>query len=175
MNDQYTAPERVDLEIPQPKACETYYSTCAAIDQHNRHRQDTLQLERKLKCHSWHIRVGISILGIIITDTWQVYKRATRTTETQKIFHSYLAEELIDNRQDTNLRILRSPSQNSTNLSTLFGSPTVRSGLGIHLTPTKRKRKCNGQEMRQLFQGRGCIEGCGKKTTFQCSACVDFG
>ncbi|CAJ1960884.1 unnamed protein product, partial [Cylindrotheca closterium] len=97
VNDRYTAPERVDFEIPQPKACEVYYSTCGRVDQHNRHCQDTLQLEQKLKCHSWHIRVGISILGIIITDTWAVYKQATNTTETQKTFHSYLAEELIDN------------------------------------------------------------------------------
>ena len=38
-------PLNVTLIIPQPKACETYYGTCEAIDQHNRDRQDTLQLE----------------------------------------------------------------------------------------------------------------------------------
>src|SRR5210317_412382 len=173
INDRFSPPQRVMFEIPQPKACEVYYSTCARVDQHNRHRQDTLQLERKLKCHSWHVRVGISILGIIITDTWMVYKRATRTAETQKTFHSYLAEELIDNCYD-NQRSMRATSQNSVDSSLVFASPTARSGLGIHLTPTKRKRKRKGCETQQLYQGRCCIEGCGKKTSFQCSACLDL-
>ena len=51
VNDQYTAPERLGFEVLQPKAYEVYYLKCARIDQHNRHRQHTLQLEQKLKCH----------------------------------------------------------------------------------------------------------------------------
>lgn len=42
------APERVELEVPQPKATEVYYNTCGGIDQHNRCEQDDLNLEKKL-------------------------------------------------------------------------------------------------------------------------------
>ena len=41
-------PNKVELFVPQPKAAEKYYSTCGLIDQHNRHHQDTLMLERKM-------------------------------------------------------------------------------------------------------------------------------
>ena len=34
------------LTVPQPEVCEIYYDTCGAIDQHNRHCQDTLQIEK---------------------------------------------------------------------------------------------------------------------------------
>ena len=37
------------LTVPQPEVCEIYYDTCGAIDQHNRYRQDTLQIEKKCK------------------------------------------------------------------------------------------------------------------------------
>jgi hypothetical protein len=38
--------QRVYLEELKPKEAELYYSSCARIDQHNRCRQDDLQLER---------------------------------------------------------------------------------------------------------------------------------
>jgi hypothetical protein len=47
--DPDAEPELVDLEINQPAAAEVYYGVCAKIDQHNRHRQDTLRLGKKLK------------------------------------------------------------------------------------------------------------------------------
>ena len=39
--------EKVELTIPQTKCSEIYYNTCAAIDQHNRCRQETLDLEKR--------------------------------------------------------------------------------------------------------------------------------
>ena len=41
--------ERVELSVPQPKVAEVYYIACAKIDIHNRHRQDTLNLEKKVE------------------------------------------------------------------------------------------------------------------------------
>ena len=32
---------REELVVAQPKCSEIYYDTCASIDQHNHHRQDT--------------------------------------------------------------------------------------------------------------------------------------
>ena len=45
--------ERQELTVSQPKCSEIYYKTCAEIDQHNRHRQDTLRVERKMQTKSW--------------------------------------------------------------------------------------------------------------------------
>ena len=91
-------PECVELHIPQPLACEIYYDTCARIDQHNRYRQDFLQLERKLEINDWSMRVNLSILGMIVVDTYLVYTQCTlEKNEKPADFFEALAEELIDN------------------------------------------------------------------------------
>ena len=47
VNQQPNAPpDKVTLSIQQPQIAETYYSTCAAIDRHNRYRQDDLRIEK---------------------------------------------------------------------------------------------------------------------------------
>jgi hypothetical protein len=49
-------PERVELEIPQPKAAEAYYRTCSSIDRHNRSRQDDLMLVHPCQpLHFWYV------------------------------------------------------------------------------------------------------------------------
>ena len=40
--------ERQELTVSQPKRYKIYYNTFAEIDQHNRHRQDTLKVKRKM-------------------------------------------------------------------------------------------------------------------------------
>jgi hypothetical protein len=61
--------QRVSLTVPQPKAAELYYVSYARIDQHNRCRQDDLQLERKYVTTSSLMRVNMTLLGIIIVDS----------------------------------------------------------------------------------------------------------
>ena len=74
MNQEENAPpDRVDLEIPQPKAAEIYYDTTSSIDQHNRCRQDDLSIEWKLGTWDWSKRVNLSILGMCVVDSWFVY------------------------------------------------------------------------------------------------------
>ena len=105
-DDPEADPTRVELTIPQPKAAETYYTACSKIDQHNRHRQDTLMLERKLVTTDWSRRVNLSIFAICLVDAWQVYNKMTYVDpktegrETQKDFYGHLAAELIDNNYD---------------------------------------------------------------------------
>jgi hypothetical protein len=77
VQDDITDPENVQLTVQQPKACEVYYSCCAKIDQHNRDRQDTLQLERKFKTKNWATCVNHSIFVMIVVDTWKVYSNVT--------------------------------------------------------------------------------------------------
>ena len=171
-------PERVTLRVPQPKAAEIYYKTCAAVDQHNRHRQATLKLETKLKTTDWSKRVNMTLLGITIVDTWLAWSQATGSKCTQSEFYNDLAEELIDNNYDrvggTGSRQQPTGSENSPMTQNLINprTGTVRAGISTHLTPTKKKRKRkDGTVTNHLKQGY-CDE-CRKKTKHNCSKCLD--
>jgi Transposase IS4 len=103
--DRITPPEKVTKSLPQPQAAETYYEVCGKIDQHNRDKQATLGLERKLKTHDWSKRVNLTILSMCAVDAWKVWSRITvddagNRVETQKEFYGHLAAELIDNNYD---------------------------------------------------------------------------
>ena len=171
-------PENVELTIPQPKAAEIYYAVCGKIDQHNRHRQATLQLETKLATHDWSKRVNLSILAITMVDTWLVYKQCTHTSEIQKDFYGYLAEELIDNAYDTagtrqaarRSRGEMSVPRNYTGVVAENGM--LRSGASIHLTPTKKMRRVKGNITKHRQQ-RVCRECKKFKTKHVCSVCHD--
>ena len=87
--------ERVDLLIPQPKAAEVYYNSCAAIDQHNRCRQDDLILETKFVTHNWSRRVNISLLAMCIVDSWfdfQGSRGGTMCDIRQREFYECMSE-----------------------------------------------------------------------------------
>jgi hypothetical protein len=58
-------PVRVDMSLDCPKAAAIYYSTCGKIDQHNRCRQDTLKLEKKIETKQWDHRVMELFEGIM--------------------------------------------------------------------------------------------------------------
>jgi Transposase IS4 len=101
-------PTRLHIEIPQPTAAEMYYNICAKIDNHNRDRSDTLQLEQKFETNDWSMRVNFSIFAMIVVDTWKVYSKLSFNIneegkrinkESQKQFYGRLAAELIDNRE----------------------------------------------------------------------------
>ncbi|KAG7344517.1 transposase IS4 [Nitzschia inconspicua] len=181
-DDMEAEPEREELTVPTPKVCNIYYDTCAAIDQNSRHRQDNLQIERKIETKNWGTRLGTTMC---IVDAWLVSKGATGTSETQSEFHSWLAEELIDNSYD------KGPIRRSTGSVTeasppqhLFDSRTGagRSGIQAHLTPTKRKRKVKGVIMQKQFYQGQCVVCASKfkgqkrkgfKSSFLCSICND--
>jgi hypothetical protein len=69
-------PQRVTFQIKQPIVAELYYDCCAMVDRHNRCRQDDLMLERKFVSMDWSVRVGHSLLGMIIVDSWLLYSGA---------------------------------------------------------------------------------------------------
>ena len=58
-------PDRLEVNIPQPKCAEEYYSCCTMIDSNNRSRQATLNIERKYGTHNWYMRVNLSIFSIM--------------------------------------------------------------------------------------------------------------
>ena len=96
----------------------------------------------------------------------------------QKAFYTDLAEELIDNQEDSIGRCPRRSldedflDSESPAFCRLTGRP--RSGVGVHLTPTKRRRELsNGRLSSIRAQGRCRADGCNKKCTFVCSLCLD--
>jgi hypothetical protein len=170
-------PVRVELTIPQPEAAELFYFVAASIDRHNRSRQDNLQLERKLGTHDWSLRVNFSILGMHIIDTWHVWKGlgCCEDGELENVFFEYLAEELIDNEFDTvigtrNRHRREGDHSVSASPDAVGGDGSPKSGVGIYLTPTKKRRKSNGD---QLAQQRCNV--CHAKTSHVCNACNDLG
>ena len=171
--DTNEEPERTELTIPIPKAAEDYYAACGKIDRHNRSRQDNLQLERKLGTKSWDTRVNFSILGMIVVDSWLAWKGifGEDLDEVEKEFYEALAEELIDNEYNTrsSRRRARRRAQESESASPeAFGADGLpQSGIGPHLTPTRKKRK----NTNHTYQGYCSV--CRRKTIHVCSACRD--
>ena len=58
-------------------------------------------MEKKIETKDWSMRVNLSILSMIVVDTWLVYSTFKNTPAgigyNQKEFYAALAEELIDN------------------------------------------------------------------------------
>jgi hypothetical protein len=166
------SPVLVDLTVAQPRVCEAYYTTCAAIDQHNRCRQDDLQLVRKIQTVEWHRRVGVSLLGICVVDAWLVFKAAQgrgKDRGAQRSFYEHLSMELIDNTFDT--RAGRTKRSSPSAVARHQSRPTM--GIdATHVAPTKRRRKKqDGTVTPYLLQGR-CTH-CQRATTNVCSSCSE--
>jgi hypothetical protein len=133
-------PERMEITIHQPKAAALYYTTCGKIDQHNRCRQDTLNLEKKLETKEWHRRVNMSIFGMVVVDSWMLYKGCTGGGKMiQTEFYKCLIDGLIDNTYYDEAQPANRVSTRSVSISTVPSSCT--SGANLHLTPMKRKRQ----------------------------------
>jgi hypothetical protein len=57
-------------------------------------------LERNLVTNDWLTRVSLSILAVILVDSWCVPDKIGGLKEIQKDFYGHLAAELIDNNYD---------------------------------------------------------------------------
>ena len=159
--------ERVTVTVPQPKVCEIYYSSCAKIDQHNRCRQQSLDLEKKLEVKEWSARVNMSLLAMCIVDSWLAFTHCTESSETQKDYYMHLAEELIDNCYDNDGP--RRTRKRSRCIASPDGELLEGPIITPHIIATTRKRRCNGIDTNHLLQGRCLI--CSKKTSSLCSQC----
>ena len=129
-----------------------YYNICGKINHHNRRRHDTLRLERKVETNDWSKRVNQSILGMIVVDTFLCYNQLVDESEKEGDFYLRLAEELIDNKYDSiQLRPRNSTAEQTPSIDAIGKDGRPRSGIIIHITPTKRKRKGSNTA---LHQGR---------------------
>ena len=171
-NDRNANAVRVALEIPQPKCSEIYYSVCGSIDQHNRHRQDTLKIETKIETKSWDKRVvTTSLFGMYCVDAWLMYKGCTTDAINvnpklkQQDFYCALAEELIEVRY--------SPRRPPGGVSrTPLDAVDISSTIPVLKHVTQRKRTQDGTCTNNRSQGRCRVCYKGRPTTV-CSLCED--
>jgi len=163
---------RVALTVPQPQVAKAYYRCCSQVDRRHRCRQDDLQLDHKLVTRDWFMRVNMSLLGMCIFDSWLLYSRARGDVGglSQHEFLEILAEQLIDNTFETaGLR----PRGSAEAAPAVDESVPLRQGVGVHLTPTKKRRTglaTNDGEHRAQSMCRVCQR---RGTSSVCSGCRD--
>ena len=160
-------PELTDIEIPQPEATEIYYKGCQRIDQHNRIRQASLCLERKVGTNDWDKRANMTLFGMMCTDAYYLASgcQPNRYPDGSRQFWEDLATDLIDN--DWDRRSLR--KRKSKTPSPKTKPPTVGLDSSLHLvspTPTKKRKAANAAHR---VQGR-CM-WCNMSTTKVCREC----
>ena len=125
-----------------------------------------------METNNWSKRVNLSILGMIIVDSYLVYSELVNAFEKESDYYCWLAKELIENRYNwsvaTRVRseTARMPINNETSPSLFNNHGQPVSGMGCHLTPNKGSRKENTAHRVQ----RRC-KICGKKTIMVCSLC----
>jgi len=155
----WALPDKVIIEVPQPKAITKYYKGAGTIDQRNRLRADKLRLDRNLGTKHWDKRFNIGVLGIICVDAYLFFQQvvsANNRTMSCLEFFGRLADELIDNQEDCCMTRASAVSQDIA--ATVM--PMVRKTL-------KKKGKGN-----HLAQGRCGCKGCTKQTVYVCSKCT---
>jgi Transposase IS4 len=166
-------PELETIRLPQPEAVQVYYDGCGRIDEHNRHRQDSLNLEKKVQTMHWAHRANHSIFGMCVVDAFDlaVGCQGDKHYGCFRVFCEDLITELIDN--DFDKRVLRKRKEDAIKQEAAI----AKTGVGVldtsrHLTgptPTKR-RKANRPEHR--LQGSCMV--CKKSTTHVCRTCQCF-
>ena len=171
------APACVDVVVPQPQACNIYYSGCGRIDQHNRLRQASLQLEKKIKTLLWDRRVNMSIFLMCVVDSYLLMTGCRGTTNngfsTSKEFFMMLSEQLIENKYDESALRKRASrgAMGNNGLAHDDGDRAIPPHLHlISLTPTKKKKK--GGTGNVSFQGRCMV--CSIHTRYVCRECQRF-
>lgn len=164
-------PEYTEVVVAQPEACYLYYGGCGKIDQHNRYRQASLAMERKLLTTQWNHRVNMSLFAINIVDSFLLAQGCQdHHYSRSSIFFCKLAEELIENTYE--IRALRKRTDRAAFNAAVASRPNPDFVLpATHqlasATPTKRhKLNCP----KHLAQGRCMVCKTGQATTV-CREC----
>ena len=63
-------PDKVIIQVAQPKAIKKYYDGAGTIDRHTRIRADELRMDRSLATRHWDKRFNLGLLGIICVDAY---------------------------------------------------------------------------------------------------------
>jgi Transposase IS4 len=162
------------IMIQQPQVTEAYYNACGKIDQHNRHRSDNLQLERKIKTMEWWRRVSMTLFGMCITDSYLLMVGCRGENcgfRTARDFFDKLSEQLIDNTFEfRDLRRRNKRAFNSANPLAIANDEVLDANLHmIGITPTRKRKK---SQPSKRAQGRCMV--CEASTTYTCRECQRF-
>ena len=173
--------DRIELTIPQPKWTEEYYILCTQIDRHNRSNQANFMIDTKYRTNNWDKWVCLSIFTIIIVDKWYAKFGILGDTNNELENESYegLAEKTIDNKFDdmyNTKRMIQGMLDDLTELDIRDGS--VTSGVGMYLTPRKKRKCVKGVRSNYLQQDwcagcKGAANSRRYKTTYVSSMCRD--
>jgi hypothetical protein len=137
-------PDKVIIEVAQPKAITTYYKGAGTIDQRNRIRANELRMDRNLATRQWDKRFNLGVLGIICVDAYLFF---------QQVVHA-------GGQQEDKLPQILLQAQGVVNAANA-ATPTVKSTLRFKSGKVKR-----------LNQGRCSIKGCTKHSVYVCSVCT---
>jgi hypothetical protein len=151
-----------------PQAAQIYYLACGTIDRHNRCRQSTLGVEKKLGTKSWDKRVNMTIFGMIVVDAFLLHRECTGGQYVQAMYYKALITALIENSYGVGVvsrRLVGSSAASVASLESGFGS----SGWGLHITPTKRVIPDVESVSKRFMQTKCRL--CNSKTIFVCSEC----
>ena len=162
--------KKITTSIDIPEVADAYFSAASKVYQHNRCRQDDLDIEKKFEVKEWSMRVNSTLLGLCAVDAWLLYKgaRGARTKLDPDDFCTYIAEGLIDNKYDSiGLRRRRNDYEEEQT------SSRSGNGLGPHLKKTKLTRMRKGKMTKHKKQGRCRICKDGSVSILVCSACEE--
>jgi len=170
-----TDPERKELTVRQPKACQTCYSSCGMIDRHNRSRQSSLMIEKKVKVAAFEKRLNTTLFAMAgPVDAWFLYRGIRKESKgpycDERHFYECLLEQLIDNKFDCCQASTRAKRRTDADLL-LQEQQDYSDSIPSHLqlasvTPTKRFKNANTNHR---LQGRCLV--CNKPTTAVCRVC----
>jgi Transposase IS4 len=166
-------PEKIWINIAQPKVAQVYYDGCGKIDQHNRHRQDSLNIDKKLSTTIWHKRVTYSLLGMMAVDAYYLFCgiRGGQPIQGSKHFFEQLATQLVDN--DFDRIALRKRRCEITQLERdmkAIGTDRLDPHKQMTApTPTKKRKRLHPTHLLQ-----GLCKVCKKPTTHVCRECQKY-
>ena len=165
---------RAETQTKQPKVAEKYYDGAAAIDRHNRGRQDNLEIERKTHTKDWATRCNLSVLAMATVDSWKFNEAwqeawANERNLKQDEYYSQLIAEMIDNDVDTRTR--SSPPATAA-------MAAVRDAFPKLVKTDKRKtKKVRGETQitNNAAQVRCGSKDCTHMCVFICNLCFEKG
>ena len=165
-------PVQEDILIDQPEAGEVYYGGCGKIDEHNRIRQEYIDLEKKLRTMKWNNRANQTLFSMCVVDAFKLRNGCQgMNAGGARGFIENLASDLIDN--DLDKRTLRRRREEAiAHEAALCGEDMPELDTTKHLTaptPTKKRKTKNTNHR---AQGRCML--CKKQTSHVCRACQCF-
>ena len=82
--------------MPRPVVIEMFFRHFAAIDIHDHLRQGLLQIERAWKTNTWEHRIFGTMLGIIVTNAFLLYRYERKGADLAHMTYFEFVDVLVD-------------------------------------------------------------------------------